>query len=376
LVYSLCFPFSLLIVNMYRLYSARSTSSSDGRFPRSFVRSDGVFSTFRTSGRVGSGFEVPRHGCSGFGASTDDRGFYYCLPPRHGGSGFVALWYGGSGFVTNLGEDVGFDGCLHDRGFDYSPPRHGYGGYGFEERGSRFDGNLGGGFGFDGCVPNRGINYSPTRHGHGGSGFAAPRRGDSGFDANFGGGPGFDGLDNEQRIQYSTYWRGGGGFDSPRLDPNSRRAGPFPFLTADGVPLDAGEDDSTRRWARIPLNTGEDLSTRRWPRIPLDASDNVCPFGRRANHACSWFLHDSERMQHGSNVIQHDRLGLYCKAGKRPQPESTGNAFSTNGISRTSTHLHVLWSRKLDAVRGRHKSDTGLLPKRLWLQFPSCQCDG
>jgi hypothetical protein len=71
----------------------------------------------------------------------------------------------------------------------------------------------------------------------------------SGFDANFGGGPGFDGLGNDQRIQYSTYWRGRGGFDSPRLDPCSRRAGPFPFLTAAGVPLDAGEDDSTRRWA-------------------------------------------------------------------------------------------------------------------------------
>jgi hypothetical protein len=131
-----------------------------------------------------------------------------------------------------------------------------------------------------GRMPNCGINYLPTRHRHGGSGFAAPPRGDSGFDANFGGGPGFDGLDDEQRIQYSTYWRGGGGFDSPRLDPCSHRAGPFPFLTAAGVPLDAGEDDSTRRWARIPLDAGEDLSTRRWPRIPLDASDNVSPCHR------------------------------------------------------------------------------------------------
>jgi hypothetical protein len=46
-------------------------------------------------------------------------------------------------------------------------------------------------------------------------------------------------------------------------------------LTAAGVPLDAGEDDSTRRWARIPLDASEDLSTRRWPRIPLNAGDNV-----------------------------------------------------------------------------------------------------
>jgi hypothetical protein len=239
---------------MYRHYSPRSTSSSDGRLPLSFVRSDGVFPTFRTSVRVGSGFEVPRHCFSGFDAFSDYRGFYYCLPPRHGGSCFDALWHGGPGFDTNLGEDVQFDGRLHDRGFDYSSPLHGYGGYGFEERGSRFDGNLGGGFGFDGRVPNRGINYLPTRHGHGGSGFTAPRRGDSGFDAYFGGGPGFDGLNDEQHIQYSTYWRGGGGFDSPRLDPCSRRAGPFPFLTAAGVPLDAGEDDSTCCWAGIPLD--------------------------------------------------------------------------------------------------------------------------
>jgi hypothetical protein len=61
---------------------------------------------------------------------------------------------------------------------------------------------------------------------------------------------------------------------SSRLDPCSCRAGPFPFLTAAGVPLDAGEDDSTRRWARIPLDAGEDLSTRRWPRIPLDAGED------------------------------------------------------------------------------------------------------
>jgi hypothetical protein len=274
LVYSLCFPFILLIVNIYRHYSPRSTSSSDGRLPRSFVRSDGVFPTFRTSGRVGFGFEVPRHGCSGFNAFSDDCGFYYCSPPRHGGSAFDALWHGGSGFDANLGDVVGFGGRLHDGGFDYSPPRHGYDGYGVEESGSRFDGNLGGGFGFDGHVPNRGINYSPTRHGHGGSGFTAPRRGDSGFDTNVGGGPGFNGLGGEQRIQYSTYWRGGGGFDSPRLDPCSHRADPFPFLTAAGVPLDAGEDDSTCRWARIPLDAGEDLSTRRWPRIPLDAGED------------------------------------------------------------------------------------------------------
>ncbi len=147
LLYSLPLPIILLIVNMYRHYSPRSTSSSDGRLPRSFVRSDGVFPNFRTSGRVGSGFEVPRHGCLGFDAFSDDRGFYYCSHPRHGGSGFDALRHGGSGFDANLGEDVGFDGRLHDRGFDYSPPRHGYGGYGCEERGSRFDGNLGGGFG-------------------------------------------------------------------------------------------------------------------------------------------------------------------------------------------------------------------------------------
>jgi hypothetical protein len=137
---------------------------------------------------------------------------------------------------ANLGEGVGFDVRLHDCGFDYSPTRHERGGYGFEERRSWFDGNFGGGFGFDGRVPNGGINYLPTWHGHGGSGFAAPWRGDSGLDVNFGGGPGFDGLDDDQRIQYSTYWRGGGGFDSPRLDPCSCRAGPFPFLTAAGVP--------------------------------------------------------------------------------------------------------------------------------------------
>ncbi len=117
MVYSLCFPFILLIVNMYRHYSPRSTSSSDGRLPRSFVRSDGVFPNFHTSGRVGSGFEVPRHGCSGFNAFSDDRGFQYCSPPRHGGSGFDALWHVGSGFDANLGEDVGFDGRLHDRGW-------------------------------------------------------------------------------------------------------------------------------------------------------------------------------------------------------------------------------------------------------------------
>jgi hypothetical protein len=169
-VYLFCYPFSLLIVNTYRHYSPRSTSSSDGRLHGSFVRSDGVFLTFRTSGRLRSGFDVPRHGYSGFDAFSDGRGFYSCLPPRHGGSGFDALWYGGYGFDANLGEDVGFDGRLHDRGFDYLPTRHGHGGYGFEEHGSRFDGNLSGGFGFNGCVLNRGINYSPTQHGHGGSG--------------------------------------------------------------------------------------------------------------------------------------------------------------------------------------------------------------
>jgi hypothetical protein len=86
LVYSLCFPFILLIVNMYRLYSPRFTISSDGRLPRSFVRSDGVFPNFRTSGRVGSGFEVPRHGCSGFNAFSDDRGSTIVRP-----LGMVAL---------------------------------------------------------------------------------------------------------------------------------------------------------------------------------------------------------------------------------------------------------------------------------------------
>jgi hypothetical protein len=221
--------------------------------------------------------DVPWHGCYGFNAFSNDRGFYYCAPPRHGGSGFDALWHGGSGFDANLGDGVGFDGRLYDLGFDYLPTRHGHGhgGYGFEESGSRFDGNLGGGFGFDGRVPDRGINYLPTWHGHGGFGFDAPRRGDSGFDTNFGGGPGFDGLNDDQWIQYSTYWRGrGGGFDSPRRDPCSRWAGPFTFLTAAGVPLDAGEDDSTRHWARIPLDAGEDLSTRRWPRIPLDTDED------------------------------------------------------------------------------------------------------
>jgi hypothetical protein len=101
-------------------------------------------------------------------------------------------------------------------------------------------------------------------------GMVVLERGDSGFDANFGGGPGFVGLDDDQRIQYSTYWRGGGDFDSPRLDPCSRRAGPFPFLTAAGVPLDAGEDDSTRHWPPIPLDAGEDQTTR----LRLDSTDN------------------------------------------------------------------------------------------------------
>ena len=147
MVYSLSFPFILLIVNMRRHYYSPRSSSCEGRLHRSFFSTGGVFFTFRTSGCGGSGFDVPRHGCSGFDAFSDDRGFYYCSPPRHGGSGFDALRHGGSGFDANLGEDVGFDGRLHDRGFDYSPPRHGYGGYGCEERGSRFDGNLGGGFG-------------------------------------------------------------------------------------------------------------------------------------------------------------------------------------------------------------------------------------
>jgi hypothetical protein len=57
------------------------------------------------------------------------------------------------------------------------------------------------------------------------------------------------------------------------------------------IPLDAGKDLTTHlwslgmllvfhwmparisacRWPRIPLDAGEDLSTRRWARIPLDA---------------------------------------------------------------------------------------------------------
>jgi hypothetical protein len=91
------------------------------------------------------------------------------------------------------------------------------------------------------------------------------------FDANFGSGPGFNGHDNNQRIQYLTYWRGGGGFESPRCNPCSHRAGQFSFLDAVGVPLNAGNDGSTCHWPWIPLDAGKDVSTCRWPRIPLNA---------------------------------------------------------------------------------------------------------
>jgi hypothetical protein len=58
------------------------------------------------------------------------------------------------------------------------------------------------------------------------------------------------------------------------------------FWDAAGVPLDAGEDLSTRRPAHIPLDAGEDLTTHLWRlgmllvshcwmsariRVPLDA---------------------------------------------------------------------------------------------------------
>jgi hypothetical protein len=87
-----------------------------------------------------------------------------------------------------------------------------------------------------------------------------------------------DGHADDPRIQYPTYSRGGGDFDVPRRDPCSRRSGQFPLLDAAGVPLDAGEVHSTRRWPRIPLDVGEDLSARRRPRIQLDTGDDLTTF--------------------------------------------------------------------------------------------------
>jgi hypothetical protein len=85
-------------------------------------------------------------------------GLYYSPPPGHGGSGFDASLHGGSCFYVDLGDAIGYHDRVCDRGFGFSPTRHGRGGHAFDEQGSCFDSNLG-------------DNYPPTWHGPGGSVF-------------------------------------------------------------------------------------------------------------------------------------------------------------------------------------------------------------
>jgi hypothetical protein len=232
-------------------------------------------------------------------------GLYYSRPPRHGGSGFDASLCGGSGFDVDLGDAIGYNDCVRDHGFGFLPTQHGRGGHAFDEQGFCFDGNLGdnypltrhgpGGSGFvaawrgrsgldthfgGGSGNDRGSDYLSTWHRRGGSGFAPAWRGRSGLEAHFGCGSGFDGHADDPRIHYPAYTCGGGDFDVPWRDPCSRPSGRFPLLDTAGVPLDAGEVHSTRRWPRIPLDAGKDLSARRWPHIPLDTGDDLTTFLR------------------------------------------------------------------------------------------------
>jgi hypothetical protein len=236
---------------MYRHYSPRSSLSAS-RLDLPTISTGRVHNNFRTSRRVGSGFDLStRHGGSGYDSFSDkELGLYYLRPPRHGGSGFDASLRGASGFDVNLDDAIGYDDRVRDRGFGFSPTRHGRGGHAFDEQGFCFDGNLG-----DNCPPtqhgpsgsgfvaawrgrsgldthfgggsgnDRGSDYPSTWHRRGGSGFAPAWRGRSGLEAHFGCGSGFDGHVDDPRIQYPTYTHGGGDFDVPRRDPCSRRSG-------------------------------------------------------------------------------------------------------------------------------------------------------
>jgi hypothetical protein len=129
-------PIILLIVNMYRHYSPRSSLSAS-RLDLPTISTGRVHNNFRTSRRVGSGFNLSTwHGGSGYDSFSDEElGLYYSRPPRHGGSGFDASLRGGSGFDVDLGDANGYDDCVRYRGFGFSPTWHGRGGHAFDEQG-------------------------------------------------------------------------------------------------------------------------------------------------------------------------------------------------------------------------------------------------